>query len=171
MKLSLTIIIIALFLLCVSNSSSADVIASAPDHYTLKQEATSSLSPNQVWEKLIRPDTWWHPDHTCSGKPENLSLQAKAGGLWREDWAGSSVIHGSVLLAIQGKQLRLNAPFGPLQELGVNVVWTITISAHNGGSKIVFDEIANGTKASKLETIAPAVDFVKTEAIKRLTEN
>ncbi len=170
MKFSFSLITLALFLLT-SNSANGDVVASTPDHYTLKQEAISSLSPDQVWQKLIQPNTWWHPDHTYSGKSKNLSLVPEAGGLWREDWDGGSVFHGSVLLVIPGKQIRLNAPFGPLQELGVNVVWTITISAHKDGSKIVFDEIANGTNASKLDTIAPAVDFVKTEAIKRLAGN
>ncbi|UTW53998.1 SRPBCC domain-containing protein [Kordiimonas sp. SCSIO 12610] len=152
-------------------ASSADVVTASADHYTLRQETTSKLTPNQVWQKLIKPESWWHPDHTYSGKSENLSLSAEAGGLWREDWDGGSVFHGSVLLANPGKQLRLNAPFGPLQELGVNVVWTITISEHEDGSKITFDEIANGTEASKLDALAPAVDFVKTEAINRLAAN
>jgi uncharacterized protein YndB with AHSA1/START domain len=146
----------------------ADVIAKSPDHYTLRQEAQSSLAPETVWEKLINPATWWHPDHTYSGDSVNLSLDAKAGGLWREDWEGGSVLHGSVLYVSPGKQLRLDAPFGPLQDIAVKVVWTITITPSEEGSTIVFDEIANGTDASKLDALAPAVDFVKTEAIKRL---
>jgi uncharacterized protein YndB with AHSA1/START domain len=168
MKHSFQLLMLASLFAVISPVATADVIASSSDHYTLKQEAVSSLTPGQVWAKLIKPKTWWHPDHTYSGKSEHLSLNAEAGGLWREDWEQGSVFHGSVLLAQPGKLLRLNAPFGPLQELGVNVVWTITILPHKEGSKIVFDEIANGTNASKLDTLAPAVNFVKTEAINRL---
>lgn len=147
----------------------ADIIKAAPDHYTLKHEMQSSLSPQDMWSRLIKPETWWHPDHSYSGDAANLSLDAQAGGLWREDWPGGSTAHGQVLYIKSGEQMRLNAPFGPLQGLGVNVVWTITITVDGEGSMVTFDEIANGTSESGLDKLAPAVDFVKGEAIKRLT--
>ena len=146
----------------------AEVIASAPDHYTLRQEAVSALNPSTLWNKLIQPADWWHPDHTYSGDANNLSLEARAGGVWHEEWDSGSVVHGIVLLVQDQKTLRLNAPFGPLQDLGVSVVWTITIEPEGDGSKVTFDEIANGTNNSNLEKLAPAVDFVKIQAIKRL---
>lgn len=149
-------------------TAQAEVILATPDHFTLKQEAVSSLNPEELWQRLIEPAIWWHPDHTYSGDAANLSLDANAGGIWREEWRDGSVVHGNVLLVLENKQLRLNAPFGPLQELGVNVVWTITIAPDPNGSKVTFDEVANGTANSKLDALAPAVDFVKTEAINRL---
>ncbi|WP_262693640.1 SRPBCC family protein [Kordiimonas aquimaris] len=149
-------------------SALADIVKAKADHYTLKHEATSDMAPAVLWARLIQPEIWWHPEHSYSGVSANLSLDATAGGLWREDWAGGSVAHGEVLSVQTGKQLRLNAPFGPLQGLGVNVVWTITITPEGDGSKVTFDEIANGTSESGLDALAPAVDFVKGEAIKRL---
>lgn len=146
----------------------ADIVSAKPDHYTLKHEATSTMSPGALWSRLIKPETWWHPEHSYSGVAANLSLDPTAGGLWREDWEGGSVAHGVVLYVKQGEQLRLDAPFGPLQELAVSVVWTITISSNGEGSRVVFDEIANGTAGSGLDALAPAVNFVKGEAIKRL---
>lgn len=152
-------------------SAAAEVIESAPDHYTLRHEATSPLSPSDAWSRLVDPARWWHPDHTYSGRAEALSLELKAGGLWREDWDGGSVAHGEVLMVQTGKRLRLNAPFGPLQGMGVNVVWTITLEPEGEGTKIIFDEVANGTVASGLDSIAPAVDGVKSVAISRLAGN
>lgn len=148
--------------------ATAGIIISAPDHYILKHEAVSTLTPDALWQKLIEPANWWHPDHTYSGDAKNLSLDANAGGVWREDWPDGSVEHGRVLLVLENKQLRLNAPFGPLQETGANVVWTVTISSGDDGTKVTFDEVANGTASSNLDELAPAVDFVKTEAINRL---
>lgn len=154
----------------VAAPASAEIITAAPDHYTLKQEGVSKLPPNALWKRLTTPADWWHPDHTYSGDAAKLSVDPQAGGLWREDWAGSSVTHGQVLLAKENEQLRLDAPFGPLQELGVSVVWTITLAPdeQSGGTKVTFSEVANGTSASKLDELAPAVDFVKTEAMTRL---
>lgn len=150
------------------NLSVAQVTSSSPTHFVLRHEATSELSPAELWEKLVRPSTWWHPDHSYSGDARNLTLDPQAGGLWREDWDGGSVAHVRVLLAVPGKTLRLEAPFGPLQGLGAYTIWTITIAAGETGSIVVFDEVSSGPPTAKLDEVAGAVDFVKTEAIMRL---
>lgn len=150
--------------------ASAEIMAAAPDHYTLHHEASSPFAPQALWDRLVHPETWWHPDHTYSGDAKNLSLTPEAGGLWLESWAGGSVEHGRVLTIMEGKMLRLDAPFGPLQGMGVQVVWTITLEPdeESGGTKVIFDEAANGSSASGLDQIAPAVDGVKSQAIERL---
>lgn len=165
-----TLILSALMAASLSTAATAEIVEAKPERYVLKQEATSSMSAEDLWARLIKPETWWHPDHTYSGKSENLSLDLQAGGLWREDWDGGSVSHGTVIYVKPGSTLRMNAPFGPLQEIAVNVVWTITLTPTDGGTKVTFDEIANGTEGAALDKLAPAVDFVKTEAIKRLTQ-
>lgn len=147
----------------------ADVVTASPDHFTLKLEAETELSPDEVWARLVEPSTWWLSDHTYSGDSANLSIDPQAGGLWREDWDGGSVWHGMVLRAEPSKVLVLNAPFGPLQDLAVTSVWTISLDAQeDGGTKITFDHVTNGSSASNLEQMAGAVDFVKGEALKSL---
>ena len=155
-------------LIC-GGTADAEVISSSPDHFTLKLEAHSDLSPQAAWARLIEPASWWRPDHTYSGDSANLSLDLQAGGLWREDWDGGSVWHGTVIQVHEGEKLVLSAPFGPLQDLAVTSVWTITLlPAENGGTTITFDHVTNGTPASQLDQIAPAVDFVKSEALTSL---
>lgn len=146
----------------------AEIINASADHYTLRQEAASALSPQQLWQRLIDPKSWWHPDHTYSGSAEHLSLDPVAGGVWAERWDGNSVIHGTVVNVVAGSMLRLDAPFGPLQSQAVHAVWTITIEARETGSKVMFDEVATGSSASDLAELAKAVDYVKTEALSRL---
>ncbi len=151
-------------------SVQAEVVSSSADHYTLIHTASSPMSPDELWSRLVEPASWWHPDHTYSGDAGNLSLQLKAGGHWSEQWDDNAVLHGVVLNVDNGKLLRLDAPFGPLQELAVKVIWTITIEADGSGSKVTFNEVANGVSSSKLDELAKAVDFVKQEAITRLTK-
>ena len=130
------------------------------------------MNVETVWTKLIDPSIWWHPEHTYSGSADNLTLDLSAGGFWKEEWDAGSVLHGHVLMYQKNKTLRLNAPFGPLQNMGVNVVWTITLEpAENGGTKIQFSEKANGNESSNLNEIAQAVDYVKQQAIERLSSN
>lgn len=155
-------------MVAVSIPAGAEIVDATPTHYVLKQEAISTLTPAELWTRLIEPSSWWHPEHTFSGSAANLSLEPEAGGLWREDWDGGSVRHGAVVYIEEGKTLRLDAPFGPLQQVGAKTTWTITIEPSGDGSKVTFDEVAFGPPTSKLDELAPAVDFVKNEAINRL---
>jgi len=157
--------------LAVPAASKAEVISMSDTHFALRHESRSSLTPQQIWDRLIQPSAWWHPDHTYSGDSAHLSLDLQAGGLWREDWNGRSVAHGKVLFVDPGKVLRLDAPFGPLQGLGAYTVWTITITPDEDGSVVVFDEVATAPPTAKLTEVAGAVDYVKGEAIRRLVDD
>ncbi|MCR9271276.1 MAG: SRPBCC family protein [Hyphomonadaceae bacterium] len=162
-------ILTSLALISMTGAGMAEVVTASPDHFTLKLEAETELAPNEVWARLIVPSEWWQSDHTYSGDAKNLSLDVQAGGLWREDWDGGSVWHGTVIQAHENKSLILSAPFGPLQGLAVTSVWTITLTPHEaGGTKITFDHVTNGTDASGLDQMAPAVDFVKGAALASL---
>lgn len=168
-----TSILAALTALAVSSglasAAHAEIVTASDDHFTLKLEATTELTPEQVWERLIVPAEWWQSDHSYSGDAANLSLDATAGGLWREDWEGGSVWHGTVLQAQPQKTLSLSAPFGPLQGMAVTSIWTITLEPiEAGGTMIRFDHVTNGSSASNLAEIAPAVDFVKAQALAAL---
>ncbi len=148
----------------------AEIMSSSGAHFELKHEAHSTLRPDVLWQRLIQPATWWHPDHTYSGSAANLSLNVTAGGLWREDWNKNSVAHGRVLYVEHGKIIRLEAPFGPLQGLGAYTIWTITITPNGNGSTVRFDEISSAPPTADMAEIAKAVDYVKNEAITRLVQ-
>ena len=150
-------------------SARAEVVTAQPDHFTLKLEAETPLTPEQVWTRLVEPSDWWLSAHTYSGESDNLTLDPQAGGLWREDWEDGSVWHGVVLQAHPEKSLTLSAPFGPLQGLAVTSIWTITLTPmESGGTNIRFDHVTNGSQASNLQDLAAAVDGVKAEALQSL---
>lgn len=160
---------LTVLLIIASWTAQAEIVSSSETHYVLRHEAQSRLTADEVWQRLIEPSAWWHPEHTYSGDAGNLTLDLRPGGLWLERWDGGSVAHGEVLLVVDGTSLRLNAPFGPLQGVGAYTIWTITISDDTAGAKIVFEETATAPPGAKLHELAPAVDFVKSEAIRRLS--
>jgi uncharacterized protein YndB with AHSA1/START domain len=166
---ALTIAIAAAIAAAAATPALADIVSTSDSHYVLRHEGTTALSPEATWQRLVAPQSWWHPDHTYSGDAENLELDAQAGGLWREEWPGGSVAHGQVLSVIPGKTLRLEAPFGPLQGVGAYTIWTITLEAVDGGTLVVFDESSIGPPSADMAELAKAVDFVKAEAMRRLT--
>lgn len=146
----------------------AEILSSSSTHFTLRHEAKSVLPPDELWARLIQPSSWWHPEHTYSGDSQNISFEPTAGGLWLESWNEGSVIHGEVIFVKPRRVLRLNAPFGPLQELGAYTIWTIKLEAQDKGTRVIFEEVSHGPESAKMSDIAVAVDFVKGEAIKRL---
>ena len=149
--------------------SVAEVAVSAPDHFTLQLEAQSDLSPAETRARLVGSSEWWKSDHTYSGDASTLSIEPRAGGLWREDWSDGSVWHCKALQAQPETSLVLSVPFGPLQGLAVTLVSTISLTpTKGGGTKITFDHVTNGTDASNLDALPPAVDFVKQHAIESL---
>jgi hypothetical protein len=164
MKYALGSLLLATF----AAPANADVMAASSGHYALHHEAVSPLAPDALWNRLVHPETWWSPAHSYSGDAANLSLDLRAGGLWKEEWDGGSVAHGTVLYVSPGEQLRLDAPFGPLQSMAVDVVWTITVLPEGTGTRVIFDEVANGSDASNLDKLAGAVDRVKAEALRSL---
>jgi uncharacterized protein YndB with AHSA1/START domain len=159
---------LCLLVIGLHSTAGAEVVDASATYYRLRHEATSSRSPDALWQRLVDPASWWHPDHTYSGDATNLSLDLRPGGLWLETWDGGAVAHGEVLLVQRGKTLRLNAPFGPLQGIGAYTIWTITIEPSEEGSLVVFDEVSTAPDPANMTELAKAVDFVKTEAITRL---
>ena len=160
----------AILVACMAmHTAGAEIVSASDTHFVLRHEATSPLAVEDLWDRLIDPASWWHPDHTYSGDAANLTLEPEVGGLWREDWDSGSVSHGKVLYIETAKSLRMEAPFGPLQGLGAYTIWTITLTESVDGTVVVFDEVSTGPPTADMSETARAVDFVKSEAIGRLT--
>ncbi|RFB04203.1 hypothetical protein [Parvularcula marina] len=148
-------------------TAQAEVVSSSSARMVLTQEHESTLSKADLWAKLIEPKEWWL--HSFSGDPGHMTLELEAGGVWREDWEGGSVTHGHIMAVMHGEMLRLHAPFGPMQEMGLATSLTLSVGEKEGGGSILkMDFVANGAEGSGLTELAPAVDFVWDEALTKL---
>lgn len=156
----------------IGGAAAAEVKGASAAHFHLEQVVSTDIAPAELWARLIRPAAWWPSSHTYSGRAANLQVELRPGGLWQEVWATGATVHGEVLYFEEGKTLRLSAPFGPLQGMGVNVVWTLTLNPGEGGrgTRVTSVIIANGSDASGLDSLAPAVDGVFQGALLSLVE-
>jgi len=75
---------------------------------------------------------WW--DHTMSGDPVSLELQAWPGGQFLEtfDETGDGVIHATVTYAQRGKKLMMVGPLG-LAGHAIHMVTTYVLESLEGG--------------------------------------
>ncbi|AIF46319.1 SRPBCC family protein [Dyella japonica] len=158
----------AILLLLVAPGGRAEVKEAAPDHLLIQDSRTIHAPPDKLYAALADIGHWWNSEHTYSGDASHLSLKAEAGGCFCERWDNQSVEHGRVIWAAPGHALRLSTALGPLQSMAVTGVMTFTLKPAPEGTALQFEYRVNGSGASGLDKIAPAVDGVLMEQLQRL---
>ena len=161
-------ILTACALLAVSPADAEAIHVSATG-FTSQYRDEVKASNDEVWKALVQLPRWWSGAHTYSGQASNLSLDAQGGGCWCERWGdGQSVQHGTVVLALPGRVLRVLGNLGPLQDLPVNGVLTFAITTQDGKTTLRLTYRVAGPADAGLDKLAPAVDRVMGEQFKRL---
>ena len=162
------LMIAAALVLAMTSAARAEVTAKAPDGMAIQIVAEAPLDRDAAWARLLDVASWWSSDHTYSGDARSLSLDAQAGGCWCEIWNGGEVEHGRVVMVMPKQTLRVDGAFGPLQEMGVQAAMTLTLSDGGAGkTKLTLDYKASGSSLSGLDKLAPIVDQVLGEQVKR----
>lgn len=156
----------------------AEVIATTADGFVTRDTASVSADPLETWLALTKPGEWWADQHSWSGDAKNMHLTPQGGGCFCEripvgDSGKSSAMEGSarhaeVIQAFPMKVLRMRGGFGPLQSEPATGVLTITLKEVEGGTRILWEYNVGGPMRYKVAEIAPAVDAVMSEQLKRL---
>ena len=154
-----TAIILAAVLLLPS-AAIAELRHSAADGVLIEHRYSLSVAPAAAWPALLHPERWWPEDHTWSGARANLELVPAAGGCFCEKWASGSAEHARVLMALDGQLLRLRGSFGPLQEMGVTGILTVTLTPDEQGTEAKVTYRISGDASHQLDKFAAVVDQV-----------
>ena len=154
------------------------VVETGTDRFVTRDTASVKATPLAAWLALVKPGEWWNPEHSWSGDARNMTITPQGGGCFCEripvgDSGNSSAMEGSarhaeVLQAFPMKVLRMRGGFGPLQGEPATGVLTITLKEVPGGTRILWEYNVGGPMRYKVAEIAPAVDAVMTEQLKRL---
>ena len=159
-------------------AAQAEVVETAADRFVTRDTASVKAAPLATWLALTKPGEWWNPQHSWSGDARNMTITPQGGGCFCEripvgDSGNSSAMEGSarhaeVLQAFPMKVLRMRGGFGPLQGEPATGVLTITLKEVPGGTRILWEYNVGGPMRYTIAEIAPAVDAVMTEQLKRL---
>jgi uncharacterized protein YndB with AHSA1/START domain len=104
--------------------------------FVVEKRFTLAASPEQVWEGLTGDvSEWW--DHTVSGVPFRLYIEAKPGGGLYEifDESGEGVQHAQVIWAQRNRMLKLRGPLG-FSGKTLDMVHTFTLEDIGGGTQL-----------------------------------
>ena len=170
-------VLIALALLAAP--ASAKIVAADSHGFALHQSVEVAVPPARAWAALVRVQDWWSKDHTYSGKAERLSLDPRPGGCFCERLDGGG--GGGTITAAPRPTIDLprRAParrsrtvltggLGPLLLEGTAGVMNITIAKTPGGARITLDYRVAGFGRANGSDLAPGVDQVIAEQLKRL---
>jgi hypothetical protein len=146
----------------------AAVESSSADGFLVRHEATVPVDRAKAYDEVLHPERWWSDAHTWSGSAANLSLDAHAGGCWCERWTKGEAAHGRVIRLVKDENLRVDAAFGPLQEMALNGVFNVSIVEVPGGTSLDVTFRVTGPASANLDKLAPVVDQVIGEQVERL---
>ena len=154
---------VSIALLLASAGAAGEVTESSASSFHVRHELAIAAAPAIAWNALATPGRWWPKEHTWSGDADKLSLALTAGGCFCERWEGGSAEHARVLMVRQRELLRMDAPLGPLQEMGLSGLLTLTLEPAGEGTEADVSFRASGDASHQLENLAPIVDRVVAE--------
>lgn len=179
MRIALAALVLTL---AMASPTRAELVQQADNGFVVQHSITVSTDPDATFAMLRTPAKWWDKDHTWTGNPENLYMDAQAGGCFcelipneatTESGAPQRTLRGSVqhmqiVYVDPGKLLRLTGGLGPLQGEAVTGALTFTLKPVKGGTRVTLDYVVGGFMRMKTADIAPAVDQVMTAQLSRL---
>jgi uncharacterized protein YndB with AHSA1/START domain len=125
--------------------------------FQVQQELILPASPEDVYDAATGDISgWW--DHSFSGHPKKLYIEAKPGGGFYEifDDAGNGVLHATVIYADHGKRIRFTGPLG-FSGQAVTFVTTYDFLPDPAGTKMRLTCNVSGQLADGEDKIVDAV--------------
>jgi uncharacterized protein YndB with AHSA1/START domain len=155
--------------LAIAGAARAETSDVSSAGFTVTYAMAVDSEPERVWQAFTQLPLWWNSAHSWSGQASNMSLDARAGGCWCEQWGdGRSAMHGRVLMALPGSVLRMHAWLGPLQDLPVAAVLTFATAKRDGATRLRVTYRVAGAAEAGLDKLAAPVDGVIGEQVRRL---
>ena len=150
--------------------ASAEVVSASANGFEVRQRVSVVVPPSAAWTAIGQIGGWWAASHTYSGDAANMRLELRPGGCFCEriPKSGGGVEHMRVSYVEPGKRLVMTGSLGPLLYEATAGVMDIQIERIAGGSRLVMNYRAAGFANGGAERLAPLVDQVLVEQMKRL---
>jgi uncharacterized protein YndB with AHSA1/START domain len=150
------------------DAAHAKVVTAVPAGFDIGDTVEIAAPPGVVWATLMKPSSWWNPQHSWSGDAANLSIDPRPGGCFCESLPGGGVQHLTVVFVQPEKLLRLRGALGPLQDEGADGPLSFALESGGVGTVLKWSYRVGGYLRGGGEKWGPLVDMVLAEQIARL---
>jgi hypothetical protein len=155
--------------LLIAAPASAEVVAAGPNGFEVKHSINLVIPQQKAFAAFGELPGWWSKDHTYSGDASRLSLQLRPGGCFCERLDnGGGIEHMRVTYVQPSDRAVLTGSLGPLLYEATAGVMDVKIEKIAGGSRVTMSYKASGFANGGAAAMAPVVDKVLGEQIKRL---
>ena len=148
--------------------ASAEVVASSPNGLHIRHGVELAVPAPDAYRAFTDVGAWWNLAHSYSGEAANLTLTARAGGCLCERLPdGGGIEHMRVAYIVPGERLVLTGSLGPLLYEATAGVMDVQVKSTGSGSQLTLDYRAAGFARGRADKLAPLVDQVLAEQMKR----
>jgi len=148
--------------------ASAEVISAGPNGFEVQQVVNLVVPQPSAYAAFGQVGQWWNKEHTYSGDAARMSLQLRPGGCFCEPLdGGGGVEHMRVTYLKPGEQIVMTGSLGPLLYQATAGVMDVRFERIAGGTKVTMNYRAAGFAKSDADKMAPLVDQVLAEQMKR----
>ena len=152
-----------------ASPAAAEVVSSTSNGFHVRQTVQLVVPVPNSYDSFSRIGSWWNQEHTYSGSSSNLSLSLQPGGCFCERLDnGGGIEHLRVSYVQPGERAVLTGSLGPLLYEATTGVMDVKVERIAGGSRITMDYKAAGFAKGGAAELAPIVDKVLGDQMKRL---
>lgn len=149
-----------------------EVTSAGPNGFATRHSMQLVVPPDRAFAALGELPAWWSKDHTYSGDSANLRMALRAGGCFCETLPqGGGIEHLRVTMVQPGERLVMTGALGPLLYEGVAGVMDLKVERIAGGSRVTMEYRAAGFAKGGAEKLAPLVDKVLGEQMRRYRDH
>ena len=154
--------------LLITAPASAEVISSGPNGFEVQEVVNLVVPQPSAYAAFGQVGQWWNKEHTYSGDSARLSLQLRPGGCFCEPLdGGGGVEHMRVTYLKPGEQILMTGSLGPLLFQATAGVMDVKFERIAGGTRVTMNYRAAGFAKNDGDKLAPLVDQVLAEQMKR----
>ena len=162
-------LLISLTTLLVATPAAAEVVSASETGFEVRHSVNLVIPQARAYAAFGQVQNWWSKDHTYSGDSSRLSLQIRPGGCFCERLdEGGGIEHLKVAYVQPPERIVLTGSLGPLLYQATTGVMDVKIERIAGGSRITMLYRAAGFFKGGAAAMAPVVDQVLGEQMKRL---
>ena len=149
--------------------AAADVVNSSPNGFEVRHSVQLVVPPDRAWTAFEQVGSWWDPQHTYSGKAQNMRMALSIGACLCETFeqTGGGIEHLRVVFADPDKRAVLTGSLGPLLYEATSGVMDLKFERAAGGSRVTMTYRVSGFYKGGADKLAPIVDQVLDVQMKR----
>ena len=160
-------VLLASLLLC-SAPAGAEVVSADAHGFELSNTVNLVIPVNQAYAAFSRLGSWWNDEHTYSGKAANIQLMLRPGGCFCEAIpTGGGVEHMRMSVVQPNERIVMSGALGPVLYEAATGVMDVKFERIAGGAKVTMNYRAAGFAKGDADKMAPIVDQVLAEQLKR----